>query len=120
MLNRRKEVASFRVIRRSSSWGAVLWGALAAILAGSLGATPFAYIPNDDSTVSVIDTATNTVVKKILVGSFPLGVAADPAHNKVYITNSGDNTVSVINTQRQRIAETIPVGSGPEGIAVNP
>ena len=55
--------------------------ALCAMLAMGLGlmaspaeAAPFAYVTNgDDSTVSVIDTATNTVVATVPVGNDPLG-----------------------------------------------
>jgi YVTN family beta-propeller protein len=41
------------------------------------GAAPFAYVTNNSAagTVSVIDTATNTVVATIPVGKNPVGVA---------------------------------------------
>ena len=43
-------------------------------------AQPFAYITNfNSSTVSVIDTATNTVVGTVAVGFGPYGVAINPA-----------------------------------------
>ena len=42
-------------------------------------AAPFAYVPNSESdTVSVIDTATNTVTATVPVGNRPLGVAVAP------------------------------------------
>ena len=53
---------------------------------------------NDDNTMSVIHTATNTVTATIVVGSSPQAVAVDPSGRYVYVTNSGDNTVSVIRT----------------------
>jgi len=39
------------------------------------------------------------------VGSFPVGVAANPRTNTTYVANSGDNTVSVL-TSRRRWAAT--------------
>ena len=50
-----------------------------------------------DSTVSVIDVATDTVTATIPVGTEPVGVAADPATHTAYVANYGDNTVSVIS-----------------------
>ena len=52
----------------------------AALLTVPAQAQPFAYVTNDDSdTVSVIDTATNTVVETIPVGVRPVAVALTPA-----------------------------------------
>ena len=84
-------------------------------------ATPFAYIPNHGAnTVSVIDTASNTVTTTITVGSAPYGVAVNPASTRVYVTNETSNTVSVIDTATNTVTATIPVGVTPEGVAVNP
>ena len=59
----------------------------------------YAYITNMGSnTVSVIDTATNTVTDTVNVGSYPWGVAVNPKGTKVYVTNVGSATVSVIDT----------------------
>ena len=52
---------------------------------------------NDDSTVSVIDTNTNTVIGTIPVGNQPSELAFDPLHETMYVTNFDDGTVSVIN-----------------------
>jgi len=54
--------------------------AAAALMAwGSALAAPFAYVPNEGSgTLSVIDTATNTVVNAIDVGERPWGVLVLP------------------------------------------
>ena len=46
------------------------------IFSDSVFAQPFAYVANlDSSSVSVIDTATNTVVEPIRAGNGPLGLA---------------------------------------------
>src|SRR5712692_2356931 len=84
-------------------------------------AAPFAYIPNADSnTVSVIDTATNTVTATVPVGEGPHGVAVHPAGTFVYVTNYASDTVSVINTTNQTVAATVSVGEAPLGLAVHP
>jgi len=79
-----------------------------------------AYITNSsDGTVSVIDTATYTVIgSPIAVGSGPGGVAVTPDGSTVYIANFRDSTVSVIDTVTNTvIGFPIAVGSGPGGVA---
>ena len=49
------------------------------------------------NTVSVIRTATKTVVKTIPVGTNPAGVAVTPDGTKVYVVNFTSNNVSVIH-----------------------
>ena len=67
------------------------------VLGGTAHAAPFAYITNrGNNTVSVIDTATNTVVATVAVGSEPAGVAVNRASTRVYVTHPFSNTVSVI------------------------
>src|SRR5215472_16940294 len=81
-----------------------------------------AYITNlGSNTVSVIATATNTVVGlPIPVGLSPLGVGVTPDRSKAYVTNHGSNTVSVIDTASNSVSATIPVGGSPFGVAVTP
>ncbi|MBK8741332.1 MAG: YncE family protein [Betaproteobacteria bacterium] len=84
-------------------------------------AAPFAYITNHGgSTVSVLDTATNTVITTITVGLHPYGVAVNAAGSRAYVTNEGSHNVSVINTATNTVIATVPVGVTPEGVAVNP
>jgi YVTN family beta-propeller protein/VCBS repeat-containing protein len=81
-----------------------------------------AYVVNYGSnTVSVIDTATNQVVKTIAVGSGPLSVTAvDTAQRqRVYVSNSLSNTVSVIDPNTNAVIDTIAV-SIPPGVYENP
>ncbi|MDQ5984396.1 MAG: Virginiamycin B lyase [Syntrophus sp. SKADARSKE-3] len=95
----------------------ISWG-----LPAVVHATPYAYITNSgDNTVSVIDTATNTVKVTVPVGLRPLGVAVHPQGKYVYIANFTGNTVSVIDVANNHtVINTIPVGNNPYGIAVNP
>jgi YVTN family beta-propeller protein len=74
------------------------------------------------NTVSVISTASDTVVKTVNVGVIPRGVAITPDGTKVYVANANDSTVSVIATATDTVSATIPLpaGSIPFGIAVSP
>jgi YVTN family beta-propeller protein len=84
-----------------------------------------AYVTNEfDSpgTVSVIDTASNTVTSTITVGDFPIGVAISADGARAYVANGGfSGTISVIDTTASppAVLATVPVGVGPFGIAVS-
>jgi len=67
-------------------------------------------------TVSVIDTATNAVVKHIEVGLHPVGMALSPSGDRVYVTNANSDTVSVINTETDAVTKTLNVGLVGSGI----
>ncbi|HZN80899.1 MAG TPA: beta-propeller fold lactonase family protein [Mycobacterium sp.] len=72
------------------------------------------------NTVSVIDSATNTVIDTITVGAKPSAMAVSPDGSRLYVTNSGDDTVSVVDTATNSVVATIPVGAVPNGVAVSP
>ena len=66
----------------------VSFTASAATEQSASSAGTYAYITNEfSSTVSVIDTATNTVTATAPAGSQPAGVAVNPAGTKVYVAN---------------------------------
>jgi len=94
------------------------------MLVGIAGAAPYAYITNDNDnhgTVTIIDTATDTVVKTVDVGLAAFGVAVNPAGTKAYVGNWGSDTVSVIDTETNTVIDTVSnVGSQAWGVAVNP
>lgn len=86
------------------------------------GATTFGYVANAfDNTVSVIDTATKTVVATINlpVGAIPKGVATTPDGTRAYVINDGNFTVSVIDTSNNTVVNTIPADD-PSAVAVTP
>jgi YVTN family beta-propeller protein len=96
---------------------------LACLVAPASARAQNAYITNQASnTVSVIATATNTVVgSPVPVGNGPQGVAVTPDGSKVYVANFGDNTVSVIATATNMVVGSpITVGNNPRGVAVTP
>jgi YVTN family beta-propeller protein len=69
-----------------------------------------AYITNADSgTVSVIDTATDTVSATIPVGLSPEAVAVKPDGSRVYVANVSSNTVSVIDRATNTVSATIGI-----------
>ena len=88
----------------------------------------FAYVTNEtDGTVSVIATASNSVVATIplTVGSRPRGIAISPDGQTAWVANSGDGTVSVIFTDTNTVSGgpvALPggVASSPDGIAISP
>ena len=91
-----------------------------ALAARPAEAAPFAYVANLVGTVSVIDTATNTVVATVTVGVGPVAVAVTPDGTHVYVTDARSNTVSVIRTATNTVVATVLVGTEPFGVAVTP
>ena len=105
----------------------------------------YLYVANyGDNTVSVIDTATNSVITTVTVGTAfpcdgecgPYGLTVAPDGSRVYMTDSGfqpafnadgsiayyfpETTVSVIDTATYTVTNTIDVGQGPVSVAVSP
>ena len=75
------------------------------------------------STVSVIATATNTVIATVFVVPAPQGVAVTPDGTKVYVTGFGSvasQGVSVIDTVTNTEIARIPPGGSTFGVAVTP
>jgi len=90
---------------------------------GMLVQADMVYVANVKShNVSVIDTTTNKVVATIPVGSYPQGLAINPAGTRVYVTNTESDDISVIDTSSNSVVATISVGSDnfPTNIAVSP
>ena len=79
------------------------------------------YVTNYESNnVSVIDTATNTVISTVDVGARPGGIAVSPDGTKVYVTNEFSSNVSVIDTATNAVIATVDVGNSLWGVAVSP
>ena len=100
----------------SALLGAHVFVLVALLLSSQLARAQNAYITNNfDDTVSVIDTATNTVVgPPITVGTTPIGLAITPDGSRVYVANQSSNTVSVIATATNTVVgPPITVGSAP-------
>ena len=76
-----------------------------------------------DNSVSVIDGTVTygpaTYPARVLVGTYPSGVAVNPVTNRAYVTNYSDATVTVIDGANNPVV-TIPVVITPRAVAVNP
>ncbi len=58
----------------------------------------YLYLVNTNSNrVDIVSTASNKVVKSILVGTTPLAAAMSMDNSTLYVTNSGVSTVSIID-----------------------
>ncbi|HEU4508850.1 MAG TPA: beta-propeller fold lactonase family protein [Pyrinomonadaceae bacterium] len=105
--------------------GSTLQVLLFALLLAGFGASAAlaqtrAYVTNNnDDTVSVIDTATNSVIATVPVGASPAGVAVTPNGRFAYVTNQLGNSVSVISALSNTVVATIPVQSFPKAIAMH-
>jgi YVTN family beta-propeller protein len=81
-----------------------------------------AYVANSASgSVSVVDFTAKAVVKSIIVGSEPLGIASAPNGTLVYVANSASNSLTVIDTSKDATVATIDLsafGTAPRAVAV--
>ena len=88
------------------------------------------YVSNSGSdTVSVLDTAKNTIVQTILVrpaearglpSATPLGLALSPDEKTLYVALADLNAVAVVDVQKGKTTGYIPVGWYPTDVAVSP
>ena len=119
MLQKDRKLNRFRLF----AWlSLALFVALSSVPAA---AQSYAYVPTHKSnSVSVINTANNSVVAVIPVGVQPLQAAISPDGAFAYVTDSGwflsNNYVSVISTADNTVVTTIPVGRFPVGVAFTP
>jgi YVTN family beta-propeller protein len=86
---------------------------------GAIAAAPWVYVTNNRSdSLTIIDTAKDTVIATIPVGKEPHEVAITPNGNRILVCNAQDNTVSVIDSNVE--VATIPTGRYPHGVAITP
>jgi YVTN family beta-propeller protein len=70
--------------------------------------------------VFAVDTATQTVLGSVTVGTRPWGIALSPDAKTLYSANEPSNNISVVNLADNTVAATIPAGTGPWGVIVLP
>jgi YVTN family beta-propeller protein len=77
------------------------------------------YVTNlDKNRVTLISTASNAIINRVTVGTFPQRVAIAPNGSEVWVSNGFDASISIIaDNDGLRVVATVPVGSGPVGIA---
>jgi YVTN family beta-propeller protein len=87
--------------------------------AGAALAQTRAYVTNNsDNTVSIIDTATHSVIATVPVGLGPAAVAVTPNGRFAYVANQ--RSISVISAASNTVVATVPLESSPSAIAMNP
>ncbi len=89
-----------------------------------------AYIPNFGSnSISVIDTATNTVTATIATGPLPNGITVTPDGSEIVFTNRGPlesigvpstGSIAILDRATNMVTSTIADDSGPIGLAITP
>ncbi|MEQ8659828.1 MAG: PQQ-binding-like beta-propeller repeat protein, partial [Gammaproteobacteria bacterium] len=96
--------------------------ALLVLLAGAVqAATGRVFVSNEhDDTVSVIDAATNEVIKTVPIGKRPRGVGIAPDGSEVYVAISGDNAIAVLDPRTLEVVRTFESGDDPEAFDVHP
>ena len=108
------------VLRSALRWLAAAGVALGLALPAH-GASLKAYVGNfKDSTVSVIDTVTLTVLTTVPVASGPDGIVITPDNRMVFVSGAGASSLSVIDTATDRVMRSVEVGKGPQGLAITP
>ncbi|NQV31358.1 MAG: YncE family protein [Phycisphaeraceae bacterium] len=121
--NKKSENTGTAKVRPLTLWCIlILWVCLTSPVLGQ----HYAYVTNagdfgDDvgDDLSIVDLATNAVVATVPVGSFPQGVAVNPAGTAVYVANSMSNDFTVIDTMTHT-ATTLAAGLNPTGVTVHP
>jgi YVTN family beta-propeller protein len=75
--------------------------------------------PANEGTVSVIETAGNTIIATVTVGQDPYGIVVSPNGSRVYVANCCAQSVSVMETTGNTVIATLGVGNNPAGISIN-
>jgi YVTN family beta-propeller protein len=93
---------------------------LSALACTAVHAAPFAYVPNEKSgTVSVIDTATDQVVRQIAAGKRPRGIAADPGGRQLFVTDAASSVLLLIDNEAGGPVRAVALGKSPEGVSAS-
>ena len=96
----------------------VTWLVLAiGVISPSAADGVFVFVSNqDDATVSVVDTATDTVVATVPVAFAPAGLAADRTGRSRHASDRGE--ISVNDVAERRVVRALGIGGSPFGIAL--
>ncbi|MFT4546588.1 MAG: YVTN family beta-propeller protein [Verrucomicrobiales bacterium] len=87
---------------------------------GNLLADTFAIVANSsDSTCSIIDTNSESVVYTIEVGALPLDVQSSPDGATVYVSVLNSSAVDVLDLDTGEVTASIPIPSNPAYLAIS-
>ena len=94
-------------------------GALLAVASGAEAATrSMLYVANSQGDdISIIDLATQKVVKTLKVGPIVHGVCAQADGRRAFATIESEHSLKVIDTRTNEVTDTIPLGGQPNECA---
>src|SRR5580698_2341901 len=95
---------------------------LTAAFMGSVTAAADTLFVSDerDNTVTVIDSKTLDVVKKIPTGRRPRGIVITPDFKEVLVCAGDDNRIDVIDTASLSVTRSLNSGPDPETLNLSP
>ncbi|HWV84914.1 MAG TPA: IPT/TIG domain-containing protein [Capillimicrobium sp.] len=107
---------------RTLAWLAAAVVALAAAPTTASAATAYVITCSCEDHVTVVDSASRSIVAKVPVGDMPSALAVSPDGRAAYVANLLDGTISVIDGASHAITRTIALAPGdePYGVAVSP
>ncbi len=76
-------------------------------------------VNSDSNTVTLVDTASQSVIAELEVGVDPRSVAVSPDGARAFIANQGSDSVTVLDLAARAVIATVPVGDRPVGVSVS-
>jgi len=93
--------------------------AAGALTAPLLAASVHIYVANsDDTKISVIDPASNTVVREIAVSPNPHGIVPSPDGSRFYVSSESKDVLDVVDRGTATIIRRVPIGTRPNNVAI--
>jgi YVTN family beta-propeller protein len=74
----------------------------------------------DSNSLTLVDTATRSILAELTVGVDPRSVAVAPDGGSAYVANQGSDGLAVIDLQIPSVTTEVDVGGRPVGVAVSP
>ncbi len=74
----------------------------------------------DSNSLTLVDTASRSVLAEIPVGVDPRTVAVDNSGQRAYVANRGDDCVTVVDLTTTQVITQVMVGHQPYGVVVSP
>jgi YVTN family beta-propeller protein len=77
------------------------------------------YVANENGNVTVIDTATDTIITTIDAGNMPFGVGVNSLTSRVYVSDTDDGPLFVIDATTRTVMTEIALTGGLRGVEVD-
>jgi YVTN family beta-propeller protein len=74
----------------------------------------------DSNSLTLVDTATRSVIAELPVGIDPRTVSVDDVGDRAYVANRRSNSVSAVDLASRQVIAEVPVGHRPYGLLVSP